>query len=205
MARPLTKRQAAILQFIAQTIQDQGYPPTLAEIGAHFGIRSTNGVTDHLVALERKGYLTRSSKARSLHVTEKGVADLYEAEPNTLPLVGRVAAGQPLFAEENIEGRVTVDPAHVREGAFCLRVNGESMVEAGILDGDLIVVDPTRRPRKGDVVVAMVEDEATVKRFYPEGASIRLEPANSAMQPIVAPADTVSVQGVVIALQRRLV
>lgn len=205
MARPLTKRQAAILQFIAQTIQDQGYPPTLAEIGAHFGIRSTNGVTDHLVALERKGYLTRSSKARSLHVTEKGVADLYEAEPNTLPLVGRVAAGQPLFAEENIEGRVTVDPAHVREGAFCLRVNGESMVEAGILDGDLIVVDPTRRPRKGDVVVAMVEDEATVKRFYPEGASIRLEPANSAMQPIVAPADTVSIQGVVIALQRRLV
>ena len=205
MARPLTKRQAAILQFIAQTIQDQGYPPTLAEIGAHFGIRSTNGVTDHLVALERKGYLTRSSKARSLHVTEKGVADLHEAEPNTLPLVGRVAAGQPLFAEENIEGRVTVDPAHVREGAFCLRVNGESMVEAGILDGDVIVVDPTRRPRKGDVVVAMVEDEATVKRFYPEGARIRLEPANSAMQPIVAPADTVSIQGVVIALQRRLV
>ncbi|MFO7775531.1 MAG: transcriptional repressor LexA [Candidatus Hydrogenedentota bacterium] len=205
MARPLTKRQAAILQFIAQTIQDQGYPPTLAEIGAHFGIRSTNGVTDHLVALERKGYLTRSSKARSLHVTEKGVADLYEAEPNTLPLVGRVAAGQPLFAEENIEGRVTVDPAHVREGAFCLRVNGESMVEAGILDGDLIVVDPSRRPRKGDVVVAMVEDEATVKRLYPEGAWIRLEPANSAMHPIVAPAHTVSIQGVVIALQRRLV
>lgn len=205
MARPLTKRQAAILQFIAQTIQDQGYPPTLAEIGAHFGIRSTNGVTDHLVALERKGYLTRSSKARSLHVTEKGVADLYEAEPNTLPLVGRVAAGQPLFAEENIEGRVTVDPAHVREGAFCLRVNGESMVEAGILDGDLIVVDPSRRPRKGDVVVAMVEDEATVKRLYPEGAWIRLEPANSAMHPIVAPANTVSIQGVVIALQRRLV
>lgn len=204
MARPLTKRQAAILQFIAQTIQDQGYPPTLAEIGAHFGIRSTNGVTDHLVALERKGYLTRSSKARSLHVTEKGVTDLYEAEPNTLPLVGRVAAGQPLFAEENIEGRVTVDPAHVREGAFCLRVNGESMVEAGILDGDLIVVDPSRRPRKGDVVVAMVDDEATVKRFHPEGATIRLEPANSAMQPIVAPADTVSIQGVVTALQRRL-
>ena len=205
MARPLTKRQAAILQFIAQAIQDQGYPPTLAEIGAHFGIRSTNGVTDHLVALERKGYLTRSNKARSLHVTEKGVADLYEAESNTLPLVGRVAAGQPLFAEENIEGRVTVDPAHLREGAFCLRVNGESMVEAGILDGDVIVVDPTRRPRKGDVVVAMVEDEATVKRFYPEGARIRLEPANSAMQPIVAPADTVSIQGVVTALQRRLV
>ena len=204
MARPLTKRQAAILQFIAQTIQDQGYPPTLAEIGAHFGIRSTNGVTDHLVALERKGYLTRSNKARSLHVTEKGVADLYEAESNTLPLVGRVAAGQPLFAEENIEGRVTVDPAHVREGAFCLRVNGESMVEAGILDGDLIVVDPSRRPRKGDVVVAMVDDEATVKRFHPEGATIRLEPANSAMQPIVAPADTVSIQGVVTALQRRL-
>ena len=204
MARPLTKRQAAILQFIAQTIQDQGYPPTLAEIGAHFGIRSTNGVTDHLLALERKGYLTRSSKARSLHVTEKGVADLYEAESNTLPLVGRVAAGQPLFAEENIEGRVTVDPAHVREGAFCLRVNGESMVEAGILDGDLIVVDPSRRPRKGDVVVAMVDDEATVKRFHPEGATIRLEPANSAMQPIVAPADTVSIQGVVTALQRRL-
>ena len=205
MARPLTKRQAAILQFIAQTIQDQGYPPTLAEIGAHFGIRSTNGVTDHLLALERKGYLTRSNKARSLHVTEKGVADLYEAEPNTLPLVGRVAAGQPLFAEENIEGRVTVDPAHVREGAFCLRVNGESMVEAGILDGDVIVVDPSRRPRKGDVVVAMVEDEATVKRFAPDGAWIRLEPANSAMQPIVVPADTVSIQGVVTALQRRLV
>ncbi|HUW61823.1 MAG TPA: transcriptional repressor LexA [Candidatus Bathyarchaeia archaeon] len=204
MTRELTRRQGAILQFIVESIRDRGWPPTIAEIGQQFQIASTNGVNDHLVALEKKGYIERSSKARGIRVTEKAAAGLYQQGGGTLPLVGRIAAGQPLFAQENIEDFVTVAPALSRLKGYCLRVQGQSMVEAGILDGDVIVVDQEREPRAGDVVVALVGDEATVKYFHPRGNEVELQPANSAMKPLVLPAHDVEVQGVVVALQRIL-
>ncbi|MCP4644720.1 MAG: repressor LexA, partial [bacterium] len=157
-----------------------------------------------LIALEKKGFIERSSKARSIHVTEKATVDLYQSEVGTLPLVGRIAAGHPVLAEENIEERVPVTASQAKTGAFCLRVHGDSMIEDGILEGDVIVVDPSRRPSKGEVVVALVDDEATVKHYHPHGEMVELRPANAAMQPILVPARSVKIQGVVVALQRTL-
>lgn len=202
MAKGLTRRQREILHFIIESIRDQGYPPTIAEIGEQFGIASTNGVNDHLLALEKKGYIERSSKARCIRVTEKAEAGLYRSEVGMVPLVGRVAAGQPILAEENIEAHIPVSAAQAKNSAYCLRVHGESMIEDGILDGDIVIVDQKRRPAPGDIVVALLDDEATVKRYYPHGSKIELRPANSAMQPMTLPAGAVQLQGVVVALQR---
>ena len=121
-----------------------------------------------------------------------------------LPLLGRVAAGQPILAEENIEEYIPVSSSLADRRAFCLRVQGDSMIEDGILDGDIIIVDQERRARTGDVVVALVEDEATVKHFHPRGNMVELRPANATMQPMTFPASSVSLQGVVVALQRSL-
>jgi len=204
MAKDLTNRQREILDYIIQCVRDRGMPPTIAEIGEEFGIASTNGVNDHLVALEKKGFIERSSKARGIIITEKAAVGLYLSDVGVLPLVGRVAAGSPILAEENIEGHVPVDAGMARRRAFCLRVTGDSMIEDGILDGDIIIVDQGKKPSRGDVVVALVDDEATVKHFYPEGATIELRPANSAMETMRFPARDVSLQGVVVALQRSL-
>lgn len=204
MAKGLTKRQEAILRFIIESIRDYGYPPTIAEVGAEFGITSTNGVNDHLVALEKKGYIERSSKARGIYVTPKAAAGLYQKEAAMLPLVGQVAAGMPILAEENVEDHIAVSSSLCKGGTFCLRVRGESMIEDGILEGDIVVVDQTRQPRKGDVVVALIDDEATVKHYYPDGPVIELRPANAAMEPIRVPANAVQLQGVVVALQRSI-
>lgn len=204
MARELTRRQAAILQFVIESIRDRGWPPTIAEIGAAFDIASTNGVNDHLIALEKKGYIERNSQARGIRVTEKASAGLYHQHVGTLPLLGRVAAGQPILATENIEDHIPVAPAMARNRGYCLRVQGESMIEDGIFDGDIIIVDQERRPRPGDVVVALVGDDATVKRFFPKGKEVELRPANKTMQPIVVPAGEVELQGVVVGLQRTL-
>lgn len=204
MAKGLTRRQETILRFVIECIRDNGYPPTIAEIGAEFGISSTNGVNDHLVALKKKGYIERSSKARGIHVTPKAAAGLYQNEAAMLPLVGEVAAGQPLLAEENIEEHIAVDGSIAKENAFCLRVRGESMIEDGILDGDIIVVDQRKTARNGDIVVALLEDETTVKHFYQDGPRVELRPANSTMSPIHVDADAVQIQGVVVGLQRRM-
>ncbi|MBX7256613.1 MAG: transcriptional repressor LexA [Candidatus Hydrogenedentes bacterium] len=204
MSKGLTRRQSEILQFIVECIRERGMPPTIAEIGEAFGIASTNGVNDHLVALERKGYIERSSKARSIHVTEKASAGLYVSEVGILPMVGRIAAGLPILAEENVEGGIPVASSLARPGGFCLRVQGDSMIEDGILDGDTIIVDPTARPQIGDVVVALVNDEATVKHYHPHGAVVELRPANSSMSPMLYPAQSVQIQGVVVALQRTI-
>ena len=204
MAKGLTKRQRAILDYVIECIRDHGCPPTIAEVGAEFGIASTNGVNDHLVALERKGYIERSSKARGIRVTEKAAVGLYQSDVGVLPLLGRIAAGQPLLAEENIEGHVPVSASLAAANAYCLRVNGDSMIEDGILDGDILVVDHERRPRPGDVIVALVNDEATVKHYHPHGAMVELRPANQSMAPMLYPARDVTVQGVVVALQRAL-
>jgi len=204
MAKGLTRRQAAILQFIIECIRDHGWPPTIAEIGRAFAIASTNGVNDHLVALEKKGYIRRSSQARGIRVTEKAAAGLYGSAIGTLPLIGSVAAGQPIFAEENVEEQIPVVPALSKLKGYCLRVQGDSMVDDGILDGDVVVVDHGREARPGDIVVALVGDEATIKRYHPHGDRVELRPANEDMQPMILPGASVQVQGVVVGLQRSI-
>lgn len=188
----LTKRQEQTLDFIRDSIKDRGYPPTLREIGEHMGIRSTNGVNDHLRALERKGYLRREDmKSRALRL----VAD--EPEPNateganddvvSVQILGRVAAGVPIMAEENVIDTVQVDRMMVKGGrdVFGLKVQGDSMIEAGILNGDYIFVRKQTSAERGDIVVALIGDEATVKYYHPEKDYVRFQPANAAMAPIL--------------------
>ena len=207
----LTDRQREILDFITRSIAARGYPPTLREIGTHFGIRSTNGVNDHLRALEKKGYLQREDlKSRALRpVTALGKPREAASEVVDVPLLGRVAAGVPLLAVENVNETVRVDRFFIGQTreVFALRVKGDSMIEDGIFDGDYIFVRKQLQANKGETVVAMIEGEATVKRYYPEGDVIRFQPANAAMQPIfVRKRDfkSVNLLGVVIGVYRRM-
>jgi repressor LexA len=187
----LTDRQREILEFITQSIRERGYPPTLREIGVQFGIRSTNGVNDHLRALEKKGHLQREDlKSRALRpVGPRGPVRTPTRDDDMveIPIIGRVAAGAPLLAVENVEDTVKVDRFFIGQTkeVFALRVKGESMIEDGIFDGDYIFVRKQLQANRGDIVVAMINDEATVKRYYPEGDNIRFQPANSTMQPIM--------------------
>ena len=164
----LTKRQAQTLGFIRQSIEERGYPPTLREIGEHMGLRSTNGVNDHLRALERKGYLRREDmKSRALKLVEDVVSKPTPPESDDLvdvQVLGRVAAGAPLLAQENIIDTVRIDRMMVRGGhdVFGLRVQGDSMIEAGILNGDYIFVKKQSTAERGEIVVALIGDEATV-------------------------------------------
>lgn len=204
--RGLTKRQQLVLEFIQESIQENGFPPTLREIGAHFGIRSTNGVNDHLLALQRKGYLRRQDmKSRALRPTASA-----GGVPREVPLVGRVAAGQPLLAIENLEGSLRVDSGLLpSEGGtyFALRVRGESMIGAGILDGDIVFVRQQEEASSGTIVVAMVGDEATVKTLYRDGERLRLQPSNPAVAPIVVGRDdgrTLRILGIVVGVYRKV-
>jgi repressor LexA len=190
----LTKRQEQTLDFIRKSILERGYPPTLREIGEYMGIRSTNGVNDHLRALERKGYLRREDmKSRALKLMEDSIPanspngandddDLVEVR-----VLGRVAAGLPLFADENVIDTIHVDRMMVRGGreVFGLRVQGDSMIDAGILSGDYIFVKRQPTAERGDIVVALIGDEATVKYYYPERDYVRFQPANAQMAPIL--------------------
>lgn len=204
MAAPMTARQQEILAYIADCIDSLGYPPSIQEIGRHFGIASTNGVHAHLKTLEKKGIIERSPKARSIRLTEKASFLLRRSLGPVLPLVGRVAAGEPLLAMENIEDYIPVQSRLAERDAFCLRVTGDSMIEAGILAGDVIIVDRSVKARPGDVVVALIDDEATVKYFHPRSDMVELRPANHRMKPFIYPAAAVQLQGVVVALQRSL-
>jgi len=200
----LTDRQHEILDFITKSISKRGYPPTLREIGSHFGIRSTNGVNDHLRALEKKGYLQREDlKSRALRpiVSTSQTVDV--------PILGRVAAGQPLLAVRNYEDTVKVDRFFIGQNreVFALRVTGESMIEAGIFDGDYVFVRKQLQAVAGEIVVVMIDDEATCKKYYPEGETIRFEPANAAMAPIVVRKrdfKSVNILGVVIGVYRKM-
>lgn len=212
----LTKRQAQTLDYIRQSIEERGYPPTLREIGEYMGIRSTNGVNDHLRALERKGYLRREDmKSRALRLVNE------PDKAKTLPLnedaddmvdvqvLGRVAAGLPLLAEENVIDTVRVDRMLVRGGreVFGLRVQGDSMIEAGILNGDYIFVRKQSTAERGQIVVALIGEEATVKYYYPERDYIRFQPANSNMAPILVRATDfrpTMLLGTVVGVYRRL-
>ena len=216
----LTQRQQMVLDFIRQSIHDRGYPPTLREIGARMGIRSTNGVNDHLRALERKGYLTREDmKSRALRPTNLGVQVLGSGVPSEpvandvdfveVPVLGRVAAGLPLLAEEQVIDTVHIDRTLVKGGreVFGLKVHGDSMIEAGILNGDYIFVKKQLTASRGDIVVALIGDEATVKYYYPERDHVRFQPANKNMAPIYVRAQDFKptmLLGVVVGVYRRI-
>jgi len=204
----LTDRQRQALDYITDCLNARGYPPTLREIGEHMGIRSTNGVNDHLKALERKGYLVREElKSRALRpVDHKEPREEIEVE-----ILGRVAAGEPILAEENVIDRVVVDRhflgAVKARDVFGLVVRGDSMIDDGIFDGDYIFVRKQSAAEPGEIVVVVIEGEATCKRFFPEGDRIRLQPANDAMQPIyVRRSDfrSVDILGKVVGVYRRL-
>jgi repressor LexA len=180
----LTKRQQEIFDFIRQYSSRHGYPPTVRDIGKAIGLTSSSTVHAHLANLEKLGLVRRDpTKPRALELLGEAARKL--AGPAGLPVVGRVAAGSPILAEENIEDYVEVPPiAGGEEGEYVLRVRGESMKDAGILDGDYVIVHRQETADNGEIVVALVGEEATVKRYFRESDHIRLQPENSAMEPI---------------------
>jgi repressor LexA len=212
----LTERQRQILSFIVKETESRGFPPTIREIGEEMDIRSTNGVNDHLKALEKKGYLNRGEQqSRSLVPTKRarmvlGVASRKDGGVLEVPVLGKVAAGAPILATENFDETVKLDPTLVGPNTkeiFALRVKGDSMIDDGIFDGDFVFVRKAATAPPGEIVVAMIEEEATVKRYYPEGDRIRLQPANSKMQPIYvhkADARNTLIAGVVVGVYRKL-
>ncbi len=228
MADALTHRQREILDFISASIAERGFPPTLREIGEHFNIRSTNGVNDHLKALEKKGHLRREDlKSRAMRpVMPDGSGEIVplrrpamgtgnveviqtDDDMAEIPILGRVAAGQPILAVENASDTVRVDRVLIggHREVFGLRIVGESMIEDGIFDGDYVFVKKTPSAGRGDIVVAMIEGEATVKRYYPEGNTIRFQPANSNMSPIIVQKSefkSVDIIGIVVGVYRKL-
>jgi repressor LexA len=185
----LQKRQQRILDVIEEAVRAQGYPPTVREIGAAVGLCSPASVQGHLAALEAMGYIRRgSSKRRALEVVRPRtvLTDTAAVHTGVVPLVGRVAAGMPILAEENLEDFIDIPRFMGDEGVcFALRVAGTSMINAGILDGDIVVVRQQETANDGDIVVAVLQDEATLKRFFREADQVRLQPENDAMQPIL--------------------
>lgn len=175
----LTDRQKQVLDFITGYVAKYGYPPALRDIAAHLGINGTLGVMKHLAALEKKGYVRRDSRS------SRGIVLVHAPQSVSLPVVGVVRAGALQPAIEDIEGYFAVDQAHLKGGTFFLRVKGDSMVNAAILDGDLALIRPQPTAANGDIVVAMIEGEATLKAFYKERGQIRLQPRNPNMEPII--------------------
>ena len=183
----LTKRQQEIFEFIKRYSARHGYPPTVRDIGKAVGLASSSTVHAHLANLEKVGLLRRDpTKPRAIELLDRAVDNVRSiVRPAGLPLVGQVAAGQPILAEENVEEYIqTPDVVGGERGEYLLRVRGESMKDAGILEGDLVVVSPQDTARDGEIVVALVGEEATVKTFYRESDHIRLQPENRTMEPI---------------------
>jgi repressor LexA len=199
--RTATPRQERILQVIREFTVQHGYPPSVREIGERVGLSSSSTIHSHLKTLEKRGMLQRDpTKPRAMRTEMGPVAP----ESVVMPIVGRVAAGVPITAEENLEGEFVLPASFVSRGAgsFMLRVQGESMIDAGILNGDLLVVRPQKNAENGEIVVAMLEGEATVKRFYRESGRFRLQPENQTMEPIYA--SDVDIVGRVEAVVRKL-
>ena len=184
MRKQLTQRQQEVLDYIRNYIQEAGYPPTVREIGGAFDI-SEKGAYDHLRAIERKGYIRRASKKnRAIEILD--YLPLNREEIVEVPIVGRIAAGEPLLATQNIEGTLPLAREMVgEEKLFALRVKGTSMIEAGIFNNDFVIVKQQSSAEQGEIVVALLDDEATVKRFYRDNDHIRLQPENSTMNPIL--------------------
>jgi len=206
--RAPTERQARILEVIRDFTEEHGYPPSVREIGERVGLSSSSTVQSHLKSLEKRGLIYRDpTKPRALitrgAATPAAIAEAAARDYGVLPIVGKVAAGVPITATENLEGEFVLPPEFARKsGTFMLRVQGDSMIDAAILDGDLIVVAPQPDAANGEIVVAMVDGEATVKRFFREAGRIRLQPENATMKPIFA--DEVTVIGRVGAVFRKL-
>lgn len=182
MKKKLTDKQRLIFDFIRDQIVSRGSSPTIREIGEKFGISSTNGVRTHLVALVRKGFLKKQQfVSRGLELAQTLAGDV-----GRVAVVGSVPAGLPIDAVENIESEIALDQTFLPRGdSFCLKVSGDSMMGAGIFDGDMVVVKKQSVADKGDIVVAVINGEATVKRYFPAGQSIRLQPENDAFEPIL--------------------
>ena len=202
MAKNLTQKQQMVLDFLKKEIKQNGYPPTVREICDAVGLSSTSTVHAHLETLERKGYIRRSpTKNRSTEILEE---DFYgqTRELVNIPIVGNVAAGVPILAEENIEDTFPIPIDYVKnDKCFMLHVSGDSMMDEGILDGDLVLVRQQQTATNGDIVIAMMDDSATVKTFYRENGHIRLQPANKAFSPIIV--KDCEILGKVIGLYRR--
>ncbi|MDY3888533.1 MAG: transcriptional repressor LexA [Agathobacter sp.] len=184
----ISAKQQEILDFMKQEILNKGYPPTVRDICEAVNLKSTSSVHSHLETLEKNGYIHRDpTKPRAIEIIDDNF-NLTRREVVNVPIVGRVAAGEPILAVENIENYFPIPAEFMpNQDTFMLRVKGESMINAGILDGDLIVVMKQDTARNGDMVVALVDDSATVKTFYKEGDHIRLQPENDTMEPIIVP------------------
>jgi repressor LexA len=203
MKKSITERQQEIYDFIKSTLASRGIPPSMREIGDKFGIRSTNGVEGHLAALERGGLISRErGKSRGISLQTSA------HPPATIPLLGRVAAGVPVLSPENREGDVMVDLSlfslRSSNNLFALKVKGESMKDAHIMDGDTLLVRAQATAQNGDIVVALTEGEATVKRFFAEKDRVRLQPENSAMRPIYVERGEFRIVGKAVGVMRRI-
>ena len=198
-----TDRQKRILEVIREFTREQGYPPSVREIGERVGLSSSSTIHAHLKTLERRGLISRDpTKPRALR-SEVDRPGAPVPDTIVMPVIGKVAAGVPITAQENIEGDFVLPASFARASdGFMLRVQGDSMIDAAILDGDLIVVRPQKTANNGEIVVAMLEGEATVKRFYKEDGHVRLQPENPAMAPIYS--NDVTILGRVEAVVRKL-
>lgn len=202
----LTKKQQEILDFIEDFSNREGMAPTVYEIADYFNIKSPTAFA-HLRALQRKGYVTRSSKARSLTLLRSTDRPRHMSLTLSIPVLGRISAGAPLLAEEQVERNIQFDPTLLPRGAgghriFGLKVFGDSMRDMGILDGDIVLAKETGSASIGDIVVALVDNETTVKSLYIHGDQVELRPANPDFEPQFYPLDKVAIQGVVIGLHR---
>lgn len=204
MADDLGKKQQLILNFLKQEILDRGYPPSVREIGEAVGLKSTSTVHGHLERLEKKGYIRRDpTKPRAIEILDE---QFLRKEMVNIPIVGRVAAGEPLFAEQNIEDYFPIPMDYAPNAqVFMLKVKGDSMINAGIYEGDMIIVQKQSTATNGDIVVALLDDSVTVKTFYKESDHIRLQPENDFMEPFRLKDTEVSILGKVISLYRQYV
>ena len=200
----ITEKQTEILEYIKKEILAKGYPPTVRDICTAVSLKSTSSVHAHLETLEKNGYIRRDpTKPRAIEIIDDNFS-LTRREMVNVPMIGRVAAGEPILATQNIENYFPIPAEFMPNGeVFMLRIKGDSMINAGILDGDWIVVEKINTARNGEIVVALVDDSATVKTFYKENGHIRLQPENDNLDPIIVPDCTI--MGKVISLYRQFV
>jgi repressor LexA len=202
MLPSLTTRQKQIYDFLLSTIRQKGYAPSIPEIGAKFKIASTNGVSDHLKALEKKGYIRRVGKRAIEVLSALGRPALTAVRD--IPILGRIPAGKPFLSEENVEGLLTITNDMGSGKLFALEVQGDSMTNAGILNGDRVIVKQQATAENGEIVCALIDGEATLKRFYKQKGVVTLKPENEAYEPITVSAGEFRILGRVVGLTRRL-
>ena len=204
MLKDLSLRQIDILNFIKSELFNKGYPPSVREIGKAVGLSSSSTVHSHLEQLEAKGYIRRDpTKPRAIEILDSYSNDFPKKEIANIPVIGKITAGEPILAVENIQDTFPIPVDFIGNGEFfILTISGESMIEAGINDGDYVIIRKQNHCQNGDIVAALLEDEATIKRFYKEKDWIRLQPENSSMDPIIT--SDVTVIGKLVGLYRKV-